>query len=116
MRLMNEAISMEEFQYKLLNVLQDNPDLSQRELAGKVGISLGKTNYCLRAVIEKGWVKAVSFRRSENKVAYVYLLTPHGIKQKMQATGYFLERKMMEYEALKKEIEQLSNEVKKDQV
>ncbi len=103
---------MEEFHYKLLKVLQENPDLSQRELARKIGISLGKTNYCLRALIEKGWVKAASFRRSENKVAYAYLLTPHGVEQKIQATADFLRRKVSEYEALEKEIEQLRTEVK----
>lgn len=103
---------MEEFHYKLLKVLQENPDISQRELARKVGISLGKTNYCLRALIEKGWVKAARFRRSENKVAYAYLLTSYGMETKLQATADFLRRKVSEYEALEKEIEQLRNEVK----
>lgn len=103
---------MEEFHYKLLKVLQDNPDLSQRELAQKVGLSLGKTNYCLRALIEKGFIKASNFRNSQNKVAYAYLLTPRGIEEKVQATAYFLKRKVVEFEALEKEIEQLRNEVK----
>lgn len=107
---------MEEFHYKLLKVLQDNPDLSQRELAQKIGISLGKTNYCLRALIEKGWVKAASFRRSANKVAYAYLLTPRGIEERIRATAYFLKRKVSEYEALEKEIEQLRSEVKQGRV
>jgi EPS-associated MarR family transcriptional regulator len=103
---------MEEFHYKLLKVLQDNPDLSQRELARKVGLSLGKTNYCLRALIEKGFIKADNFRNSQNKVAYAYLLTPRGIEEKIQATAYFLKRKVAEYAALEKEIEQLRSEVK----
>jgi len=106
---------MEEFHYKLLKILQDNPDLSQRELAREVGLSLGKTNYCLRALIEKGFIKASNFRNSQNKVAYAYLLTPRGIEEKVQATGYFLKRKVAEYEALEKEIEQLRSEVKKGQ-
>ena len=103
---------MEEYHYQLLKVLQENPDLSQRELAQKIGISLGKTNYCLKALIEKGWVKVASFRRSENKVAYAYLLTPRGVEEKVKATADFLRRKVAEYDALEKEIEQLRSEVK----
>lgn len=106
---------MEELHYKLLKVLQENPDLSQREIARKVGISLGKTNYCLQALIEKGWIKVSSFRRSENKVAYAYLLTPRGIEGKIQATADFFRRKVSEYEALEKEIEQLRGEVRNSQ-
>jgi EPS-associated MarR family transcriptional regulator len=108
--------ALEEFHYKLLKILQENPDLSQRALARKIGISLGKTNYCLRALIEKGWIKAASFRRSENKIAYTYLLTPRGVEEKIQATAYFLRRKVAEYEALEKEIEQLRDEVKSGRV
>lgn len=107
---------MEEFHYKLLKILQDNPDLSQRELARKIGISLGKTNYCLRALIEKGFIKASNFRNSQNKVAYAYLLTTRGIEEKVRATAYFLKRKVTEYEALEKEIEQLRSEVKQGRV
>jgi EPS-associated MarR family transcriptional regulator len=105
---------MDEIHYKLLKILQDHPNVSQRELGRKMGVSLGKTNYCLRALINKGWIKAASFRRSENKVAYSYLLTPRGIKGKIQAATYFLGMKIAEYEALEKEIEQLSIEVNKD--
>lgn len=103
---------MEEFHYKLLKILQDNPDVSQRELARKVGLSLGKTNYCLRALIEKGFIKADNFRNSQNKVAYAYFLTPRGIEEKVQAAAYFLKHKVAEYSALEKEIEQLRNEIK----
>lgn len=106
---------MEEFHYKLLKVLQDNPDLSQRELAQEVGLSLGKTNYCLRALIEKGLIKANNFRNSQNKMAYAYVLTPSGIEERVQATAYFLKRKVAEYEALEKEIEQLRSEIKQGQ-
>ena len=102
---------MEEFHYKVLKVLQENPDLSQRELAREVGLSLGKTNYCLRALIEKGFVKAGNFRNNQNKVSYVYVLTPRGIEERVRATAYFLRCKMREYEKLEKEIEQLRNEI-----
>jgi len=107
---------MEDLHYKLLKVLQANPDLSQRQLAQELGISLGKTNYCLRALIEKGWVKADNFRRSTNKVAYVYLLTPHGIEERARATVQFLRRKVAEHEALANEIEQLRDEVKHSRI
>ena len=103
---------MDEFHYKLLKVLQDNPDLSQRELAREIGLSLGKTNFCIRALIEKGFIKANNFRNSQNKVAYAYLLTPRGIEEKVQATAFFLRRKVAEYAELEKEIEQLRSEVK----
>jgi len=107
---------MEDLHYKLLKVLQANPDLSQRRLAQELGISLGKTNYCLRALIEKGWVKANNFRRSTNKVAYAYLLTPHGIEARARATVQFLKRKVAEHEALANEIELLRDEVKQSRM
>jgi len=101
---------MEEVQYKLLKILQENPELSQRQIARQVGISLGKTNYCLKALIEKGWVKASRFRQSENKLAYVYLLTPRGIEEKFHATSFFLRRKIAEFKMLELEIEELRKE------
>ena len=107
---------MEDLHYKLLKLLQANPDLSQRRLAQELGISLGKTNYCLRALIEKGWVKADNFRRSTNKVAYAYLLTPHGIEARARATVQFLRRKVAEHEALANEIELLRDEVKQSRM
>ena len=107
---------MEEFHYKLPKILQDEHELSQRELAREVGLSLGKTNYCLRALIEKGFIKASNFRNSQNKVAYAYLLTPRGVEEKVHATAYFLRRKVAEYGALEKEIEQLRDEVNKSRV
>ncbi|MDD2914613.1 MAG: MarR family EPS-associated transcriptional regulator [Gallionella sp.] len=103
---------MEDLHYKLLKVLQENPDVSQRRLAQELGISLGKTNYCLRALIEKGLVKADNFRRSTDKVAYAYFLTPQGIEEKARATVHFLKRKVAEHEALAGEIEQLRDEIK----
>ena len=102
---------MQEAHYKLLRLIEANPELSQRELADAMGVSLGKVNYCLNALIEKGWVKARNFRRSNNKLAYAYLLTPRGVRQKAAITVTFLERKVAEYELLKQEIAELRREV-----
>jgi len=102
---------MDETHYQLLKLLEAKPHLSQRELARELGISLGKINYCLAALVEKGWVKARNFRNSRNKLGYAYLLTPRGIEQKAVITVDFLRRKIAEYEALKKEITQLRREV-----
>lgn len=85
--------------------------MSQRELAHALGFSLGKTNYCLQALIDKGLVKARNFRNSQNKLAYAYKLTPQGIKAKVEAGIAFLRRKQREYETLQVEIEQLRQEV-----
>jgi len=97
----------EEVRYKLLKLLEPNPKLSQREVAQHLGISLGKANYCLKALIDKGWVKAANFKNSKNKAAYMYLLTPRGIEEKSRVTAQFLQIKMREYEALKDEIDQI---------
>lgn len=102
---------MNETHYQLLKLLEAKPYLSQRELARELGISLGKINYCLGALVEKGWIKARNFRNSRNKLGYAYLLTPRGIEQKAVITVDFLRRKISEYEALKKEITQLRREV-----
>ena len=106
----------DEYRYKILRRLENNPEISQRELAGELGISLGRTNFCIQALIEKGLVKAKNFRNSKNKAGYAYLLTPSGIEEKVKITAYFLKRKVEEYESLEKEIEQLRNEVKKGEV
>jgi len=97
--------------YQLLRILEHSPDVSQRELARRMGLSLGKTNYCLRAVMEKGWVKARNFRNSRNKAAYMYVLTPSGITAKARITRRFLKRKIVEYEQLRIEIEELRAQV-----
>jgi len=102
---------MEEAHYRLLRLLDESPRLTQRELARELGVSLGKVNYCVNALIEKGWIKARNFRNSNNKLAYAYLLTPRGVEQKAAITVHFLRRKMAEYESLKKEIAQLRREV-----
>lgn len=97
--------------YRILRLLEDNPEISQRNLARELGLSLGKTNYCLRAVIDKGWVKARNFRNSRNKSAYLYKLTPQGVAARARITRRFLDRKIAEYEQLEREIAELRAEV-----
>ena len=96
--------------YGLLKTLENNPGLSQRDLAKRLGISLGKVNFCLNALIEKGCLKVNNFRNSDNKLAYAYLLTPRGVEEKARITVYFLKHKMNEYERLRAEIEELKQE------
>lgn len=98
-------------QYNLLKTLEDNPSLSQRELAKHLGISLGKVNFCLNALVTKGCLKVNNFRNSENKLAYAYVLTPRGIEERARMTVLFLRYKMQEYDRLKSEIEALRQEV-----
>lgn len=102
----------EDHHYNLLRILETQPDISQRQLADRLNISLGKANYCLKALLVKGWVKARNFKNSQNKWAYAYLLTPQGIEQKARLAGQFLSCKLAEYELLKQEIERLKAEVK----
>jgi EPS-associated MarR family transcriptional regulator len=96
--------------YGLLKTLEDNPSLSQRDLAKRLGISLGKVNFCLNALIEKGCLKVNNFRNSDNKLAYAYLLTPRGVEEKARITVRFLKYKMQEYEQLRVEIKELKRE------
>ncbi len=101
--------------FKVMRILQDHPDLTQRELADKLGMSVGGLNYCLHALIDKGFVKMGNFQKSKNKFKYVYLLTPQGIAEKVALTSRFLKRKMEEYDALKVEIEALKVEARNHQ-
>lgn len=101
----------DEYRSKILRILEQDPAISQRDLARQLGISLGKANYCLQALIEKGWIKASNFKNSNNKMAYMYLLTRRGIVEKARVTARFLERKMTEYEALQREIAVLRREM-----
>jgi MarR family transcriptional regulator, temperature-dependent positive regulator of motility len=101
----------DEIHLKVLRLLQDSPQLNQREMADALGVSLGKTNYCLKALMDKGYVKMQNFMSSHNKLAYSYLLTPSGISEKAHLTTQFLKRKVAEYEALQLEIEALKCEV-----
>lgn len=96
--------------YRLLKLLETNPELTQRQLAKQLDISLGKVNFCLSALIEKGWLKANNFRNSQNKVAYIYLLTPTGVEEKARITVEYLKFKLQEYAQLQAEIEELKHE------
>jgi EPS-associated MarR family transcriptional regulator len=100
----------EDTYFRVLRILQDRSDMTQREIAQLLGVSTSGLNYCLNALIDKGWVKVHNFSESKNKFGYVYLLTPSGISEKAALTGRFLQRKLLEYEALKSEIESLSDE------
>ncbi len=101
----------EDAHYRVMQALERNPDLTQRELSKELGVSLGKLNYCLKALIDKGWVKVGNFSRSKNKMNYAYLLTPKGISEKARMTQGFLNRKIEEYEALRAEINLLKSEL-----
>lgn len=101
----------DEYRSKILRILEGDPQISQRDLARALGISLGKANFCLQGLIEKGLVKANNFMNSNNKKAYMYYLTRKGIAEKARATTRFLKRKMAEYEAIQREIENLKREV-----
>tara|TARA_R110001583_G_scaffold195527_1_gene375384 strand:- start:22377 stop:22706 length:330 start_codon:yes stop_codon:yes gene_type:complete len=102
----------DEYHYKILKELQQDPDISQRELAKRLEISLGKANFCLKALIEKGLVKVENFKKNPTKIGYLYLLTPKGIEEKVSLTQRFLQRKLKEREVLEKEIEQLRDETR----
>jgi EPS-associated MarR family transcriptional regulator len=101
----------DDIRHKIFRIIEENPEINQRVLADMLGISLGKTNYCIQALIEKGWLKVNNFKNSKNKFAYVYLLTPSGIEEKALLAVRYLKRKIGEYEDLKREIEELSKEV-----
>lgn len=104
------SLLQEDTYFRVLRMLQDNPDMTQREIAEKLGISTSGLNYCLKALIDKGWVKVQNFSQSKNKFGYVYVLTPQGIAEKAMLTGRFLKRKLQEYEALRAEIDMLQSE------
>lgn len=101
----------QEIHLKVLRHIEENPEVTQRELANELGVSLGKANYCLKALINKGLVKASNFKNNSNKRAYLYVLTPKGIEAKAQISLKFLQRKMREYDLLRREIEQLRSEL-----
>ena len=103
----------EDTNFRLMQLLHENPHMSQREMAKSLGISFGGINYCLNALIEKGLVKIHNFSQNQNKFSYVYLLTPQGVAEKATLTASFLKRKMDEYEALKAEIAALTAEIDK---
>ena len=100
--------------FRLLNALEENPYMTQRDLAKKIGVSLGGVNYCLKALIEIGHIKMNNFEKNPNKLNYLYLLTPSGMKEKTILTKDFLKRKMDEYQNLKKEIELIQSKINHD--
>ena len=104
-------MSQQELEYKVLNWLEKNPNMTQRQLAKELGVSLGKAHYLINSLIQVGWVKLDNFKRSDNKMGYMYLLTPKGINEKAMITKTFLARKENEYQQLRREIEQLKSEV-----
>jgi len=104
----------EDTAFRVLRILEAEPDISQRALADRLGLSLWGLNYCLKALVDKGFVKLENFSNSRHKFGYVYLLTPAGLAEKAALTGRFLKRKMREYESLKAEIEDLRREARDD--
>jgi EPS-associated MarR family transcriptional regulator len=105
----------QELEYRALKILEQQPDLTQRQLAEELGVSLGKTHYLVKSLIDVGWVKLDNFQRSDNKWGYAYLLTPRGIIEKAAITARFLVRKQREYNELQQEIVQLQEEVRQQQ-
>jgi len=104
----------EQTKLKILQFIQSQPDMTQRDMAQQAGVSLGQVNYVMQALREKGLVKLENFSKNPNKLQYVYLLTPQGLLEKAQLTVYFLQRKRSEFEALKQEIADLEKQVPKD--
>tara|TARA_Y200000002_G_C22381241_1_gene537372 strand:+ start:336 stop:677 length:342 start_codon:yes stop_codon:yes gene_type:complete len=105
----------QELEYRALKILEEHPDLTQRQLSEALGVSLGKTNYLIKSLIEVGWVKLDNFQKSDNKWCYAYLLTPMGIAEKAAITTRFLKRKKQEYNDLQAEIAQLQQEIQQQQ-
>lgn len=104
----------EDLRYRIFKLLEVNPNMSQRSLAEELGISLGKLNYCVKALAEKGWVKARNFKNSRNKLAYAYIVTPAGLEEKARMTVKFLRIKIAEVESLKAEIAVMQQRAKAD--
>ena len=103
-------MNQKDIRLELLRKLEINPEYTQRELSKEMDVSLGKVNYCIKKLTKKGWIKLTNFTHNPNKVGYVYILTPKGIEEKTKLTFSFLNRKIIEYEILKKEINELKLE------
>ena len=101
----------EDAHFRVLNLLKERPELSQRQIAAELGISLGRINYCLKALVDRGYVKIENFRSSNHKLGYLHVLTPSGISERASLGSRFLARKLGEYEALKTEIDSLRSEI-----
>jgi EPS-associated MarR family transcriptional regulator len=100
-----------EYDYRILELVEQQPDISQRQLAEALGVSVGKANYVLNALLDRGLVKAQNFKKSNNKIGYVYVLTPQGLAEKASITARFLKRKLDEYDRLKAEIEEIKRKL-----
>jgi len=97
--------------FVLMRLINENPSITQRDISAQMGLSLGKINYLVHAMVEKGFIKVQNFRNSQNKISYLYNLTPSGMEAKAKTTYHFLKRKMDEYEKLEQEIRQLKEEI-----
>lgn len=111
----HKLIDDEDAYFEIMRLLEANPEMTQREIAAALEVSLGKANYCLKALLDKGWLKMQNFHGSKNKVAYIYLLTPAGMAEKSKIAARFLQRKMREYERLRSLIDSLQSEVAMNQ-
>ena len=111
---MSKKLHNDELSLDIINYLKKHENTSQRALAGNLKVSIGSVNYCLRALIDKGFIKVKNFRKSNNKLSYAYILTPMGIAKKLSLTKMFLKRKQIEYEKLQKEIYLLKREIKSE--
>ena len=105
-----------EIRYRIFKLLGDDPNLTQRQMAEKMGISLGKFNYCLNELVKKGFVKINRFKSSQNKAAYMYILTPHGLEEKTKITVNFLKRKIQEFDEIKRQIEEIAHEAESEEL
>lgn len=106
----------QEIQYRLLKILSKDPNFTQREMAKKMGISLGKVNYCLSELAKKGFIKISRFKSSRNKIRYIYILTPRGLEEKARLTLSFLKRKTLEYKEISRQIRDLAREVEEERL
>ena len=106
----------QEIRLRLLKILSQEPNLSQRDMANRIGISLGKVNYCLSELAKRGLIKIIRFKSAKNKTPYTYVLTPHGIQEKAHLTIRFLKQKLTEYEEIKRQIRQLAREVEQENI
>ena len=104
----------QEIRYRLLKVLSQDPNLGQRDMAKRMGISLGKVNYCVSELASKGWIKITRFKSAKKKIPYTYMVTPKGLEEKGRLTMRFLKRKLSEYEEIKKQIRELYCEAQEE--
>ena len=109
-------LNEQEIRYRLLKILSREPNLTQRELASELGISLGKVNNCLSDLVQKGYIKVKNFKDSKHKLRYLYILTPHGLEEKARITVRFFKRKLKEYDQLQQQITELRQEIEEEEL